>query len=69
MHGPLSCLLSILFDERGFCHIIHLIFVILPFRISLFFDIMGSTGFDSEINRTVSTSSIESQLVNLGFKP
>jgi len=26
-------------------------------------------GFDSEINRTVSTSSIESQLVNHGFKP
>jgi len=28
---------------------------------------MGSTGFDSEINRTVSMSSNESHLVKLGF--
>ena len=34
-----------------------------------FFEIMGSTGFDSEINRTVSMSSNESQLVKLSIQP
>ena len=37
------------------------------YEIYTFFLLMGSTGFDSEINRTVSMSSKESKLVKLRF--